>query len=99
MDDDVDPVGLAGQGLVDGVVDDLVDQVMETAGAGRADVHPRPLANGLEALEDRDVLSTVGAVALPLTLLRLLRQSVPSVQAESRARRPAHPRKTPVPGG
>ena len=90
MDDDLDLVGLAGQGLVDGVVDDLVDQVMEAAGAGRADVHARPLANGLEALQDRDVLGAVAAVPFALTLLGLLRQSVPSVQAGSRARRPAH---------
>jgi hypothetical protein len=34
MDDDLDVVGLAGERLVDRVVDDLVDQVMEPAGAG-----------------------------------------------------------------
>ena len=48
------------EGLVDGVVDDLVDQVMEPAGASRADVHARTQANGLEALENGDVLSCVG---------------------------------------
>jgi hypothetical protein len=54
QEDDVDRVGVAGQSLVDGVVDDLVDEVVQAALAGRADVHARPLAHGLQALEDRD---------------------------------------------
>ena len=58
--------GVAGQRLVDGVVDDLVDHVMQ-AGAviGVADIHARPLAHGIEALEDLDrfraVIGRVGA--------------------------------------
>ena len=52
---DHDFVGVAGERLVDGVVDDLVDHVVE-AGAvvGVADVHARPLAHGIEAFEDLD---------------------------------------------
>ena len=51
----VDRLGMAGERLVDGVVDDLVDHVMQ-AGAviGVADIHARPLAHGVEALEDLD---------------------------------------------
>ena len=64
VDDDLDLVGLAGERLVDGVVDDLVDQVMQPARARRADVHARALSNGLEALEDGDVLGVVGGVGL-----------------------------------
>ena len=60
---DVDLGRVAGEGLVDGVVDDLVDEVVQTAHAGRADVHARPLAHGLEALEDGDVLGVVRALA------------------------------------
>ena len=56
---DLDVVAVAGERLVDGVVDDLVDQVVQAAHAGRADVHAGPLADGLEALEDRDVLGVV----------------------------------------
>ena len=41
VDDDVDPVADAGHGLVDGVVEDLPDEVVETAGVGRPDVHAR----------------------------------------------------------
>ena len=46
---------VAGQRLVDGVVDHLVDHVVE-AGAvvGVADIHARPLAHGVEALQDLD---------------------------------------------
>ena len=43
-----------------GVVDDLVDQVMQTRGAGGPDVHPGPLPDVLDALEDLDVLCSVG---------------------------------------
>ena len=40
----------ARQGLVDGVVHDLVDQVVQAAGGGGADVHPRPLPDRLQPL-------------------------------------------------
>src|SRR5215218_1418744 len=61
MQGDADRVAVTRDRLVDGVVDDLVDEVMEAAGPGRSDVHPRAPADGLEALEDSDVL---GAVAV-----------------------------------
>ena len=53
-------VGMAGERLVDAVVDDLVDHVVQ-AGAvvGVADVHARPLAHGVEALEDLDQFGAV----------------------------------------
>ena len=58
-----DLVGEAGERLVDGVVDHLVDHVMQ-AGAvvGVADIHARPFAHGVEALEDLDRFSVVVAV-------------------------------------
>ena len=59
---DLDGVAVAGERLVDGVVDDLVDEVVEAALAGRADVHAGPLANGLEALEHRDVRGLVACL-------------------------------------
>jgi hypothetical protein len=58
---DVDLVAESGQGFVDRVVDDLVDEMMEPRRAGRADVHRRPLADGLEALQNLDL---VGAVVI-----------------------------------
>jgi hypothetical protein len=52
---DVDARGVAGLRLVDRVVDDLEGHVVQ-AGAvvGVADVHARPLADGIQALEDGD---------------------------------------------
>ena len=64
MQDDADAVAVAGQGLVDRVVDDLVDEVMEAARAGRADVHAGTLADRFQSLEDGDVLGAVGGVGL-----------------------------------
>jgi len=61
QDGDVDAVAVARHGLVDGVVDDLVDEVVQAAGTRRADVHARALAHGLEALEDGDLVRVVAA--------------------------------------
>ena len=49
----------ARERLVDGVVDDLVDEVVEAARARRADVHAGAQADRLEALEHGDVLCGV----------------------------------------
>jgi hypothetical protein len=61
VDRHVDRVAVTRQGLVDGVVDDLVHEVVQAALAGRADVHAGALANGLQPLEDGDVLGVVAA--------------------------------------
>ena len=55
-----DLVAEAGQRLVDGVVHHLIDHVVE-AGAvvGVADIHARPLAHGIEALQHLDELGTI----------------------------------------
>jgi hypothetical protein len=61
---DLDRVAVARERLVDGVVDDLVDQVVQATFAGGADVHARAFADRLEPFEDRDrtrvVSRTVG---------------------------------------
>ena len=57
---DVDGVGVPGERLVDGVVDDLPHEVVQAALAGRADVHAGPLPHRLEALEDGDGGGVVG---------------------------------------
>jgi hypothetical protein len=59
MDGYLDLGRLARERLVDRVVHHLVDQVVKAALPRRADVHPRALANRLEALEDGDVLGPV----------------------------------------
>ena len=53
--------GMAGHGLVDGVVDDLPDEVVQTADIGRADVHAGSPSHGIEALEDLDGVRGVAA--------------------------------------
>jgi hypothetical protein len=61
VDRDIDLGAVAGEGLVDGVVDDFVDQVVQPGRTGRADVHRRALADSLEPFENLDL---VGAVAV-----------------------------------
>ena len=56
---DVDLIAESGQRLVDGVVDDLVDEVVQARRAGGPDVHGGALAHRLEALEDLDLVCAV----------------------------------------
>jgi hypothetical protein len=62
---DLDGVGVAGEGLVDGVVDDLVHQVVQAPLAGGADVHARALTYRFEPFENCDRSSVVGQVETP----------------------------------
>ena len=59
VDRDVDLVAVAGERLVDRVVDDLVDEMVQPGSAGRADVHRGTLADRLEAFEDLDLVRAV----------------------------------------
>ena len=60
VQDHVDAAGVSRQRLVDGVVDHLIDHVVQArAVVGVADIHARPLAHGVQALEHLD---GVGAV-------------------------------------
>ena len=70
VDRDGDLAAEAGQRLVDRVVDDLVDEVVQPRLAGRADVHGRPHADGLEALQDANRVGPVLACR-PVPVLRL----------------------------
>ena len=52
--------GVARERLVDGVVDDFVDHVMQAGTViGVADIHARPLADGVEPLQNPDQFRTV----------------------------------------
>ena len=64
MQRDEDLVAEAGDRLVDGVVDDLVDQVVKATRTGGPDVHTGTLADRLEALEDGDVPRVIGVPRL-----------------------------------
>ncbi|CAB4912004.1 unannotated protein [freshwater metagenome] len=67
VDGDVDGGGVAGHGLVDGVVDDLPDQVVQASFTGGTDVHTGPLTDCFQALEDRDGRSAVILAVLTVT--------------------------------
>jgi hypothetical protein len=60
---DGDLAAAAGERLVDRVVDDLPHEVVEAARSGRADVHARATADGLEPLEDGDRARVVAGLA------------------------------------
>ena len=59
FDLDLDVVAVAGQRLIDRIVHDLIDQVVQPALAGRADVHARPFADRLQALQHLDLTAVV----------------------------------------
>ena len=56
----LDDLGVAGDGLVHGVVEHLGEQVVQGALVGAADVHARAPAHGLQPLQHLDVLGGVG---------------------------------------
>ncbi len=56
---DLDVAGEPGEVLVDGVVDDLAHQVVQTARSRGPDVHAGALAHCLEALEHLDLVGAV----------------------------------------
>ena len=59
VDGDGNLVAVAGEGFVDGVVDDFPEHLVQAALAVVADVHAGPLADGLEAFEDLDLVGIV----------------------------------------
>jgi hypothetical protein len=61
MEDHLEAVVPPSERLVDGVVDDLVDQMMEASRTRRTDVHTRAQADRLEAFEHGDVFSGIGS--------------------------------------
>ena len=66
VEGDLDAVGVAGRGLVDGVVDELPHEVEQAGVAGAADVHAGALADGVEAFEGLDgvgVVARLGGLA------------------------------------
>ena len=56
---DGDVGGVAGHSFVDRVIDDLVDQVVQTPLPSGPDVHTGPLADGIQAFEDGDRASVI----------------------------------------
>ena len=60
VDRDDDLRAVAGQGLIDRVVDEFENEVMQAPLARIADVHAGPLAHGLQTFEDLDLIDSVG---------------------------------------
>ena len=60
----VNLVAKAGKRLIDGVIDNLVDEVMQALGARRTDVHAGALADMLQTFENLDVLCAVAGFLL-----------------------------------
>jgi hypothetical protein len=55
-------LSISGQRLVDGVVDHLIDQVVQAHLASRADVHGRTQTNRLQTFQDLDVFACIVVV-------------------------------------
>src|SRR5690606_29947602 len=73
----VDRVAVAGQRLIDRVVDDLVDKVVQAPLTSRADVHAGTFAHRLETFEHLDVAGPVLAGNLGCDVrLEFLRNAV-----------------------
>ena len=53
------PVAVACQRLVNGVVHDFVDQVVQAGGAGGADIHAGAFPHGLQALQHLDLVFVI----------------------------------------
>ena len=60
---DLDPVGVAGQRLVHGVVDDFGEQVVQRLLVGAADIHAGAAAHRLEPFQHLDVLGGIAGLA------------------------------------
>src|SRR5581483_11367891 len=61
---DFDFVGMSSQRLVNGIVHDLVHEVVQTHLAGRADVHSGPLADGFHPAKNFDRFGSVVGIAI-----------------------------------
>jgi len=77
---DLDPRRVTVHRLVDGVVHDLLDEVVQAPLTGRPDVHPGPLADRLEALEHGDGRRAVVVLLGSHGWRALLGASVPTAE-------------------
>ena len=75
LDRDLDVVTEAGERLVDGVVHDLIHQMVQTGRRGRADIHARALAHRLQALEDLNLTGVITFRALDVLFRNVCHKS------------------------
>jgi hypothetical protein len=50
---------MTGQSFVDGVIDDFINQMMQTPFGGISDIHSGPFSDGFESFKDFDVVGTI----------------------------------------
>ena len=55
VNDNRDPAAVPGKGFIYRIINDFVNEMVQAAGIGAADIHRRPLADRGEPFEDRDV--------------------------------------------
>ena len=61
LDSDFDVRTIAGQGFVDTVIDDFIDQMMKAPCRCTADVHPRPFADGFQSFQYLNLFGTISS--------------------------------------
>jgi hypothetical protein len=84
---DIHLIAEAGERFVDRVVDDFVDEMVQTRRAGGSDVHGGPLAHRLEPLEDLDFVGAVVVAAAAVAIAGNARIAIErSFRASGRAR-------------
>ncbi len=81
VDDHIDAAAVAGQVLVDRVVDHFPHQVVESPRIGAPDVHPGPFANGFEALQCGDIPGVIPRFRVQLVVLCHTNKSTKSMPA------------------
>ena len=64
MNGDFDFVGVAGEGFVHRIVDDFVDEMMQSHLTGRADVHGGTFTDGFHTTQNFDGIGGVISVAV-----------------------------------
>ena len=71
---DVYGIAVSGQGLVDRVIDHLVDHMMQSRSViGVTDIHARPLAHRFQTAQNLNGIRTVFAVAISDFVLTAIR--------------------------
>jgi hypothetical protein len=77
---DRNKIGMPGQRLIDGVVHHLVDHMVKAGTVvGVADIHARPLADGIQPLQNLDGIGTVLSLCAGLVVGRIAHEILSSL--------------------
>jgi hypothetical protein len=64
MNDQLYFIAIASYGFVDAVINDLINQMMQSFGSGRTDIHTRPFADRLQSLQNLNIRSIVRLISV-----------------------------------